>query len=361
MLKWDYLTAILPEKREFWARSGPTRYVLIDDFIEASICETLNDLTGVQRKLAQPQKRKHKHVRGKSGTPRRSEMTLNQAAFFDEINSPEFVRYMQDLTGIDPLYPDNDLNGGGLHVSRPGGYLNVHTDFNFHPTTHKNRRLNLLLYLNKDWKDEWNGHIELWDQQLEYPFLRAAPLIGRVLIFETSEDSYHGHPLPLKTPPGVYRSSLAVYYYSEWPAGVSERPQTNYQLIRRQWAELMSRIAHLPGVQTMSIEQVVGALQIDYMTKDIRAAYKALMALPTSGTLQHVQWTDLMLAVGDRLQMKATTEDEVAKDLRAKYEDSDVRTACKTLRSLRSAVTMGEVYWEYPNGVYSLEGPAKVA
>ena len=88
------------------------------------------------------------------------------------MNSPRFVRLIERITGIEPIHADPNLNGGGLHQIRSGGYLNVHTDFNFDPETKRNRRLNLLLYLNKDWDRAWNGDIELWDE-------RARPSVFR--------------------------------------------------------------------------------------------------------------------------------------------------------------------------------------
>jgi len=365
MLRWDYLNEILAEKRESWAKSGPTRYVIIDNFLNPEDCSALNNIKGIERKLVTPASRTHKHVRGKSGTPNKANMTELQRTFFEEINSDIFVKYIQDLTGITPLYADDELMGGGLHLTRPGGYLNVHTDFNFQPSTQRHRRLNLLLYLNKEWQDAWNGHIELWDVGIERPFLRSAPLFNRVLMFETSENSYHGHPDPLKTPPGVFRVSLAVYYYADWPEGLEQRPQTGYQLTRRQWASLMTRIAALyitsPGLND---DGVVAALEIDFMTQDIRIACKALRQLVAMEGVESFapqQWTELLMALADLMYSREVTIDDAVEALESSYSAGNVRAAFQVLKSLRSALLRGERYWEYPDGTYSLEGPEKVA
>ena len=111
---------------------------------------------------------------------------------------------------------DPNLFGGGLHQSIRGAFLNVHVDYNFHPDTRHHRRLNVLVYMNKDWKDEYEGHLELWDLSDGRKTLLAkvAPLFNRCVIFETNEISFHGHPKPLNAPEGVNRKSIATYYYT---------------------------------------------------------------------------------------------------------------------------------------------------
>ena len=105
----------------------------------------------------------------------------------------------------------------GLHQSVAGAFLNVHVDYNYHPKTKYHRRLNVLVYMNKDWKDKYEGHLELWDTTdgKRERISRIAPEFNRCVIFETNEISYHGHPKALKTPPDVNRKSLATYYYTK--------------------------------------------------------------------------------------------------------------------------------------------------
>lgn len=133
----------------------------------------------------------------------------------EELNSDRFILFLSELTGIEGLFADPDLEGGGLHQSEPGGFLNIHADFTVHPH-HRNwkRTLNLLLYLNKDWKDSYGGHIELWDTKMSRCVQKIAPIFNRCVIFATNQDSYHGHPEPLKCPNGMTRKSLALYYYT---------------------------------------------------------------------------------------------------------------------------------------------------
>ena len=137
------------------------------------------------------------------------------AAVTDELNSPEFVAWISELTGIPNLMSDPMLEGGGLHQSGPGGYLNVHTDFSMHHFhTNWRRRVNLILYLNPGWREEWGGALELWEQNMTRCAAKYSPLLNHALIFTTDERSLHGFPDPLTCPKGVSRKSLALYYYT---------------------------------------------------------------------------------------------------------------------------------------------------
>ncbi len=133
---------------------------------------------------------------------------------FAELNSKRFIDFLGSLTGIDALEGDARLFGGGLHQSLKGAFLDVHVDFNYHPQTKHHRRLNVLVYMNKGWKDEYEGHLQLWDMDKKVMMDSVAPLFNRMVMFETSEISFHGHPVPLNTPNDISRKSLAVYYYT---------------------------------------------------------------------------------------------------------------------------------------------------
>lgn len=148
---------------------------------------------------------------------------------FRELNSTVFTNWLSRVSGIQELKGDPELFGGGLHQSVKGAFLNVHVDYNLHPTTRQHRRLNVLVYMNKDWREEYEGHVELWDLTGEKQVLldSIAPLFNRCVIFETNEISFHGHPRPLNTPRGVSRKSLATYYYSEERPGNEIAPEHN--------------------------------------------------------------------------------------------------------------------------------------
>lgn len=137
-----------------------------------------------------------------------------------ELNGPTFLLFLERLTGIERLIADPHLNGGGLHEIEAGGSLSVHLDFTRNEELQLDRRLNLLLYLNEDWKDEYGGHLELWDRKMTRAVQKIAPVFNRCAVFTTSTISYHGHPDPLRPPAGRRRRSLALYYYTSpgWPS-----------------------------------------------------------------------------------------------------------------------------------------------
>lgn len=150
---------------------------------------------------------------------------------FAELNSEAFIAFLEELTGIEGLVPDPYFEGGGLHETKRGGHLGIHADFNIHAHLNLERRLNLLIYLNEDWDPEFGGNLELWDSQMTKCAVRVQPSFGRAVIFNTTLDSFHGHPDPLQCPANRSRRSIATYYYSAPEGGVASLPQrtTNFQ------------------------------------------------------------------------------------------------------------------------------------
>jgi Rps23 Pro-64 3,4-dihydroxylase Tpa1-like proline 4-hydroxylase len=130
------------------------------------------------------------------------------------LNSRPMVQFLELLTGIEGVIPDPYFVGGGLHQIERGGHLEVHADFNLHTKLKLDRRLNVLVYMNKDWKEEYGGHFELWNHDMSAAEKKILPLFNRCAIFSTTDFSYHGHPTPLACPPDRSRKSMATYYYS---------------------------------------------------------------------------------------------------------------------------------------------------
>jgi hypothetical protein len=148
-----------------------------------------------------------------------------------ELNTAPFIRFLERLTGIEGLIPDPMMLGGGIHLSRPGDLLGIHADFNWHPVLKLHRRINVLLYLNSGWEEAWGGELELWDSTASRCVRRIAPVANRMVVFNTRSDTFHGHPRPLACPEGVFRRSIAAYYYTaERPeAEVREPHNTRYK------------------------------------------------------------------------------------------------------------------------------------
>jgi hypothetical protein len=151
---------------------------------------------------------------GKLGLPHANDLSPLIRELLWEMNSAEFLSFLEELTGIKGLIPDPRLQGGGIHQILPGGHLGVHVDFTEHRYYKLSRRINVLLYLNEDWDDEYGGHLELWNNELDRCERRIRPLIGRCVIFNTDKRSWHGHPETLKCPEGTTRKSIALYYYT---------------------------------------------------------------------------------------------------------------------------------------------------
>jgi 2OG-Fe(II) oxygenase superfamily len=148
------------------------------------------------------------------------------------LNSGPFVAFIERLTGISGILVDPSYFGGGLHKITHGGFLEVHADFNHLRRYDLERRLNLLLYLNKDWESSYQGDFELWDRSSMTLANRIAPLFNRCVIFATTPESLHGHPVPLATPDGVERLSIALYYYTNTWASAAKEHSTLYYISR---------------------------------------------------------------------------------------------------------------------------------
>jgi hypothetical protein len=165
-------------------------------------------------------------------------------AVLRQFNSQVFVEFLETLTGIKGLIPDPHLHGGGLHQIPRGGTLKVHADFDQHRKLKVDRRVNVLLYLNEDWKDEYGGHLELWNREMTRPVKRVAPIANRLVVFETSDTSFHGHPDALAVPKGRFRRSLAWYYYTA-PAVERSGHNTVWAAGDRESSSVRSRIRRL--------------------------------------------------------------------------------------------------------------------
>jgi len=208
--------SLLPALVRQYRENQPCPHILLKDFLdpESALSAAMEFPQATSDAWTQ-----YKHANeNKLGMSKRELFPAMLAAVSDEFNSPEFVAWVSELTGIPGLMADPMLEGGGLHQSGPGGYLNVHTDFSMHHFhTHWHRRVNLILYLNPGWQEEWGGAIELWerkDGKMERCAAKYPPLLNHALIFTTDERSLHGFPDPLTCPEGQSRKSLALYYYT---------------------------------------------------------------------------------------------------------------------------------------------------
>jgi hypothetical protein len=152
---------------------------------------------------------------------------------WDTLESPDLVDIISGITGIENLEKDPHRHGAGLHYHPPNGRLEMHLDYSIHPITGKERRLNLLIYMNKDWQDDWNGKLELWegnkDAMTNGPVHSISPKYNQAVLFRTSDISWHGMPQPVQCPEGIGRKSIAIYYVSEPRTDAMLRNKASFQ------------------------------------------------------------------------------------------------------------------------------------
>lgn len=204
--------------RDSYGATDPFPHVVLDDFLPVVVADEIEASFPGPSAIAWKDKI-HEHSK-KLASSREETMPPAIRNFLLQCNSSTFMTFLEELTGIAHLIPDPHYEGGGMHQIERGGFLDVHADFNQHHIYKLDRRLNLLLYLNKDWKEEYGGHLELWDRDRSRCIKKVLPVFNRCVVFSTSDFSFHGHPAPLQCPPGRTRKSLALYYYTnERPPG----------------------------------------------------------------------------------------------------------------------------------------------
>ena len=206
------LTKVLEREGASYRRAEPFPHVIIDGFVQKAGLRTV--LREFGRVECQRWKSLSRETEIKLSNEDESSFGPFTWKLIHTLNSSHFLAFLERLTGIEGLIADSHLRGGGLHQIKRGGKLNVHADFNFHRRLRLYRRLNLLLYLNRAWKEEWGGHLELWDRGMTSCCEHILPIFNRAVIFDTSRYSYHGHPSPLACPDGQSRKSIALYYYT---------------------------------------------------------------------------------------------------------------------------------------------------
>ena len=135
----------------------------------------------------------------------------------------EFLSFMAN----EDVFVDPANHGGGLHQGKKNSFLDMHLDFNYHPL-HKGwyRNMNLLLYLNKNWKPEYKGHLKLVDlrsgaeREIEVPF-------NRMIIQQTRAFTLHGYEMT-NFPERTYRTSIATYAYTKHQYPIEKARTTDW-------------------------------------------------------------------------------------------------------------------------------------
>ena len=127
--------------------------------------------------------------------------------------SEPFIKSLEYVTGIKNLKSDIELYGGGLVYTPSGGFLKVHADFNYYDKIKMYRRINIIIYLNEDWEESWNGNLEFWSEDMQkvksYP-----PNLNTAILFHVHDKAFHGYPDTIKCPDTIGRKSINLYYYT---------------------------------------------------------------------------------------------------------------------------------------------------
>jgi Rps23 Pro-64 3,4-dihydroxylase Tpa1-like proline 4-hydroxylase len=235
----DYINSVyfdnLDLLSEEYAQNKPFKHIVLDNFFDEDYLKTIltefPDLQRVKEKdkisYANPRERK---LAGKG----EANFGSSTKALMHYLNSEPFLLWMQKLTGIEEtLIPDPYFFGGGFHEIKPGGYLKVHADFNRHDKLGLDRRINMLVYLNEEWNDEFHGDLQLWTQDMKECVKSVMPKFNRIVIFNTDDFSYHGLPDAVACPEGMSRKSLALYYYSNGRPASEISDQDHTTLFKR--------------------------------------------------------------------------------------------------------------------------------
>ncbi len=227
MLSIDPCSKDLLALNRKYLSAAPFPHVIIDNFLEKAFAASLEDEC----------REATANVNASNGFTQKGKLALRDWALMPPLmekacsffNSGRFVTIMEEITGIKALIPDPHLEGGGLHRTERGGFLKMHTDFNFNKRLNLHRRINVLYYLNSNYQDDWNGKLKLSltpAREKASQMTAIAPIFNRLVIFNTNDKTFHGHPEPLLFPNDTPRTSLAFYYYSN-KKPISERGRLN--------------------------------------------------------------------------------------------------------------------------------------
>jgi Rps23 Pro-64 3,4-dihydroxylase Tpa1-like proline 4-hydroxylase len=200
--------------RETYRAASPWPHVVLEDLFPRELIS----LAEKQELSRAPRLEVHHSRRVKKAESPRVAAGSAAAELFCLMEGPSFVEFLTGLTGIDGLEPDPSHLLSGLHANGRGSFQAVHTDFPRQRVTGKWHRVNALLYLNSSWREEYGGALELWPRTMSEVGTEISPTAGRLIVFETNSQTVHGIPDPLTCPSGVFRLSLASYYYTGQPS-----------------------------------------------------------------------------------------------------------------------------------------------
>ena len=195
----------------------PYRHVVIDSFLDPTFANKISDNFPGLDKMSRNYQGLNEHKSEGAGFEN-FDPAFTQLR--EALNTPEFYKALSVITGIENLYSVEDALGMGVHQGGDGSYLDIHIDFNIHSVRNIHRRINLLIFLNKDWQESYGGMLELWNNNVSKLEKSILPIINRCVIFETNEISYHGYN-KINVPEGITRKSFYGYFYTDLREGAA--------------------------------------------------------------------------------------------------------------------------------------------
>lgn len=221
MIDFNRLESGLANMRQEWNTAQPFQLVIIDEFARDDMLSAMMSELPLPGAANLSKSRDYVFAKNKYEKSGFASFGQISKALYDDLISERFQRWLSALCGRD-IWVDREFHGGGLHQGGAGSFLDMHVDFNVHPL-HSEwlRDLNILLYLNKDWKEEYGGQLKLRNRKND-ECLSVDPVFNRCVVMETRDYTLHGYD-PIRFPGGEYRRSIACYAYSRVEPGVKGR------------------------------------------------------------------------------------------------------------------------------------------
>lgn len=212
-------------KNSFSLEKKPFDHIVIDNFFSNKTAEDLLDgFPNYDADIWHEYKNAIELKKTCNDWNKFNELTYN---VFHYLNSYPFVNLLKTVFKFDSLYSDMGLNGGGLHIHGSGGKLNPHLDYSVHPKLNLQRKLNLIVYLNKDWREEYGGQFGMWTASKQNKpqalIKEILPIFNRAVLFDTTQNSWHGLVKEVIVPENIFRKSIATYYLCDLPENVDTR------------------------------------------------------------------------------------------------------------------------------------------
>ena len=253
------------ELRSSFDNAQPCRHLVLPNFLDSALANELYehfpaiDSLNVKRKSLNEDKSEDYHF--ERWHPSFSKLR-------EVISSQDFAQWMSDVTGIEGLHTTDDSLGSGVHQGKDGSYVDVHIDVNMNPDKGLWRRVNLLIYLNREWKKEYGGDLELWDKEMSRCEVKVPCDFNRAVIFYTDENSPHGYS-KIHLPEGETRKSFYTYFYT--PIGEGFRYSDSRFVSRPDDAlgkRMLTQIKESVKINAKRVLKNLGVQSLDFQDKN---------------------------------------------------------------------------------------------